>query len=144
MKYYIYVIELDKEVGKIVKFRKPNPKFLLGNRCFYVGQSAKKPEIRFKQHKEGYKSNTYARRFGIKLAPEFYEKYNPIPTRKDAEELEEYVALNLRKERFGVWFNLFKLLMILNCLVDFLNCFHTLPVFAFHWPPHHQVHDLQN
>ena len=70
-----------------------------------MGQSAKKPEIRFKQHKEGYKSNTYARRFGIKLAPEFYEKYNPIPTRKDAEELEEYVALKLRKERFGVWFN---------------------------------------
>ena len=105
LKYYIYVIELDKEVGKIVKFRKPNPKFLLGNRCFYVGQSAKKPEIRFEQHKEGYKSNTYARRFGAKLVPEFYEKYNPIPTRKDAEELEEYVALNLRKERFGVWFN---------------------------------------
>ena len=105
MKYYIYVIELDKSVGKIVKFRKPNPKFLLGNRCFYVGQSAKKPDIRFEQHKEGYKSNTYARRFGTKLAPEFYEKYNPIPTRKDAEELEEYVALNLRKERFGVWFN---------------------------------------
>ena len=105
MKYYIYVIELDKSVGKIVKFRKPNPKFLLGNRCFYVGQSAKKPDIRFEQHKEGYKSNTYARRFGTELVPEFYEKYNPIPTRKDAEELEEYVALNLRKERFGDWFN---------------------------------------
>ena len=70
-----------------------------------MGQSAKKPEIRFEQHKEGYKSNTYARRFGTKLVPEFYEKYNPIPTRKDAEELEEYVALKLRKERFGVWFN---------------------------------------
>ena len=34
-----------------------------------------------------------------------YEKYNPIPTRKDAEELEEYVANKLRKERYGVWFN---------------------------------------
>ena len=94
-------------MGKIVKFRKQSPHFLLGNRCFYVGQSAKKPEIeiRFEQHKEGYKSNSYARRFGTKLVPEFYEKYNPIPTRKDAEELEEYVALKLRKERFGVWFN---------------------------------------
>ena len=70
-----------------------------------MGQSAKKPEVRFKQHKDGYKSNNYAKKFGIKLTPEFYEKYNPIPTRKDAEELEEYVALNLRKERFGVWFN---------------------------------------
>ena len=105
MKYYLYVIELDKKVGKISKFRKQSPKFLLGNRCFYVGQSAKKPLIRFKQHKDGYKSNTYAKRFGMKLAPNFYEKYNPIPTRKDAEELEAYLAMKLRKERYGVWSN---------------------------------------
>lgn len=105
MKYYLYVIELDKKVGKISKFRKQSPKFLLGNRCFYVGQSAKKPLIRFKQHKDGYKSNTYAKRFGMKLAPNFYEKYNPIPTRKDAEELETYLAMKLRKERYGVWSN---------------------------------------
>ena len=105
MKYYLYVIELDKQVGKLVKFRKPNPKFLLGNRCFYVGQSAKKPPVRFRQHKEVYKSNTYAKRFGLRLVPEYYEKYNPIPSRNDAEELEEYVAIKLRKERYGVWFN---------------------------------------
>ena len=105
MKYYLYVIELDKQVGKLVKFRKENPQFLLGNRCFYVGQSAKKPLLRFRQHKQGYKSNSYARHFGMKLVPEFYEKYNPIPTRKDAQELEEYVAYKLRKERYGVWFN---------------------------------------
>jgi len=105
LKYYLYVIELDKQVGKLVKFRKENPKFLLGNRCFYVGQSAKIPPLRFRQHKQGYKSNSYARRFGMKLVPEFYEKYNPIPTRKDAEELEEYVAYKLQKERYGVWFN---------------------------------------
>ncbi len=92
-------------MGKLVKFRNPNPKFLLGNRCFYVGQSAKKPTERFRQHKEGYKSNTYARRFGLRLVPELYEKYNPIPTRKDAEELEEYVAMKLRKDRYGVWVN---------------------------------------
>ena len=42
----------NKKVGKLVKFRKQSPKFLLGNRCFYVGQSAKKPSIRFKQHKD--------------------------------------------------------------------------------------------
>ena len=51
------------------------------------------------------RENTFVRRFGIKLVPEFYDKYNPIPTRKDAEELEEYVAHKLRKERYGVWFN---------------------------------------
>ena len=105
MKYYLYVIELNKSVGKLIKFRKQSPKFLLGNSCFYVGQSAHKPSIRFRQHKEGYKSNTYAKRFGMRLVPEFYEKYNPIPTRKDAEELEEYLATKLRKERYGVWSN---------------------------------------
>ena len=105
MKYYIYVIELDKQVGKLVKFRKQSPKFLFGNRCFYVGQSAKKPTIRFRQHKDSYKSNTYVKQFGMRLVPEFYEKYNPIPTRKDAEEIEEYVAMKLRQERYGVWSN---------------------------------------
>ncbi len=105
MKYYLYVIELNKKVGKIIKFRKQSPKFLLGNRCFYVGQSAQKPLIRFKQHKEGYKSNTYAEKYGIRLVPTLYEKYNPIPTRNDAEELEEYLANKLRQERYGVWSN---------------------------------------
>ena len=105
MKYYLYVIELDKKVGKSVKFRKQSPNFIFGNRCFYVGQSAKKPSMRFRQHKDGYKSNTYAKRFGMRLVPKFYEKYNPIPTRKDAEELEEYVTMKLRKDRFGVWSN---------------------------------------
>ena len=105
MKYYLYVIELDKQVGKLVKFRKQSPKFLLGNHCFYVGQSAKKPSIRFRQHKDGYKYNTYVKQFGMRLVPNLYEKYNPIPTQKDAEELEEYVAIKLRQERYGVWFN---------------------------------------
>ena len=64
MAYYLYVIELDKEVSKSIKFRKQSPDYLYGNRCFYVGQSAKAPLLRFKQHKKGYKSNTFARRFG--------------------------------------------------------------------------------
>ena len=60
--------------------------------------------LRFKQHKEGYKSNSFARNFGIKLVPDFYEKYNHIPTRKDAEDLEQYIADTLRKKGYGVWF----------------------------------------
>ena len=105
MAYYLYVIELDKEVSKSIKFRKQSPDYLYGNRCFYVGQSAKAPLLRFKQHKKGYKSNTVARRFGLRLVPKFYEKYNPIPTRKDAEELEEYLSNKLRELRYGVWSN---------------------------------------
>ena len=105
MKYYIYAIELNRCVSKSVKFRKQSPNFILDNRCLYVGKSVKIPSLRFRQHKQGYKSNVFARRFGLKLFPEFYEKYNPIPTRKEAEELEEYVAHKLRKEGYGVWLN---------------------------------------
>ena len=68
-------------------------------------ESVKIPSLRFRQHKDGYKSNTSAKRFGMRLVPEFYEKYNPIPTRKDAEELEIYVTMKLRQERYGVWSN---------------------------------------
>ena len=31
MDYYLYVIELDKKVGKLVKYRKQNPKLIFGS-----------------------------------------------------------------------------------------------------------------
>ena len=103
--YYVYVIELDPVVADLQKFRAKNPKYIKGNGCVYVGQSSRKPEIRFEQHKEGYKSNKYAKRFGLKLRPDLFEKYNPIPTRKDAEAIEAMVGKNLRERGIGVWFN---------------------------------------
>tara|TARA_Y100000992_G_scaffold165135_1_gene110912 strand:+ start:840 stop:1160 length:321 start_codon:yes stop_codon:yes gene_type:complete len=104
-KYYVYVIELDEGVRAHKKFREKNPFYIKGNGCMYVGQSSKKPELRFDQHKEGYKSNKYAKVYGEKLRPDFYEKYNPIPTRKDAEEIEKMLGEYLRKKGLGVWFN---------------------------------------
>ena len=102
-KYFVYVIELDQSVAQLNRFRKKNPKYLKG--CVYVGQSSRKPDLRFEQHKEGYKSSSYAKIYGLKLRPDLYEKYNPIPTRKDAEKIEEMVGKDLRKKGYGVWFN---------------------------------------
>ena len=104
-KYYVYVIELDSQVANLRKFRQKNPAYIMGNGCVYVGQSSRKPALRFEQHKEGYKSNQDAREYGIRLRPELYEKYNPIPTRKDAEEIEVMLGKQLRKQGMGVWFN---------------------------------------
>ena len=59
-KYFVYVIELDPLVADLRKFRKKNPGYIKGNGCVYVGQSSRRPELRFEQHKEGYKSNNYA------------------------------------------------------------------------------------
>ena len=103
--FYVYVIELDRKVANFKKFRLKNPDYLINNNCYYVGQSTKKPEIRFEQHKEGYKSNRYAKIYGLFLRPDIYSKYNPIPTRKDALEIEQMIALDLRNNFFGVWYN---------------------------------------
>jgi len=103
-KYHVYVIELDNKVKTFRKIQKANPKSLPDMPCVYVGQSYYPPEIRFEQHKEGHKSNRYAKEFGLALKPELYEKYNPIPSRKDAEEIEEWLAKELRRLGYTVWF----------------------------------------
>lgn len=105
MYYYCYVIELDLSISKNKIFRFQNPNYINGNGCFYVGQSFRKPEIRFEQHKEGYKANKYAKKFGLNLRPDLYEHYNPIPTRKDALDIEKMLSLKLRASGIGVWFN---------------------------------------
>jgi|TARA_B110000914_G_scaffold85428_1_gene75260 hypothetical protein len=104
-RYYVYVIELDPSVANQKKFRAKNPKYISRKSCVYVGQSSRKPSLRFAQHKEGYKSNKYAKVYGLKLRPDLYEQYNPIPTRKDAEAIEEMLGMGLRNRGYGVWFN---------------------------------------
>ena len=106
MAFYVYVIELDPEVQKSGRFRKANPRMNRMLPCFYVGQTAKRPEARFRQHlKGGRLSNSFVRRYGRRLHPGLYRKYNPIPTRKDALDLEKYLAGKLRTGGHGVWTN---------------------------------------
>lgn len=105
MSYFVYVIKLDKEVIKSKKFMKNNPNIKPRKACFYVGQSAHEPDIRFKQHKDGYKSNIFVKKYGLSLKPRKYKKYNPIKTRKKAEIIEKKLTKKLRKKGHGVWSN---------------------------------------
>ena len=66
-KYYVYVIKLDEKVSNFKKFRSKNPLYLKSSGCVYIEQSIRNPSLRFEQHKEGYSSNTYARKYCIKL-----------------------------------------------------------------------------
>lgn len=111
MPYYVYVIEFDKEVLKSNKFKKQNSNIKPKKACFYVSQSVHKPEIRFEQHKRGYKSNGFVRRYGLWLRPSKYKKYNPIKTRKEAEIIEQKLTKKLRKKR--IW-SLIKLIKSKN------------------------------
>lgn len=101
--YYVYVIALDKTVIKSKKFLKQNPCMNPKKTCYYVGQSYHPPHIRFQQHKNGYKSNSFVKKYGIKLCKRKYQKYNPIQTRNQAVIIEQQLTDLLRRKGHGVW-----------------------------------------
>jgi predicted GIY-YIG superfamily endonuclease len=103
MPYFVYVIELDKTVANIQRFIDENPEYVYGMSCFYVGQTSTSPQERFDQHLSGYKANRYAKKFGLKLRPGLFRKYNPIGTRENAEYIEQELATSLRSKGYGVW-----------------------------------------
>ena len=57
----------------------------------YVGQTSRDPDLRFDQHKAGYKASGAARRFGVRLLPDLVGHLNPM-RRWEALDLEEALA----------------------------------------------------
>jgi len=98
----VYVIELDKAVLKEAKFRRANPDYDLSKPCVYVGMTGLTVQQRFANHRKGIKSNRFAHRYGIRLLPELYECFNPMPY-EGAREMEVELAVGLREEGYGVW-----------------------------------------
>lgn len=100
--YHVYVIELSKEVLYEGRFKKSNPGYIAGKPCVYVGMTGLDPDIRFDKHKAGIQSNRYVMKFGLRLLPELYEIYNPMPY-EAACDLEVELAIDLRESGYGVW-----------------------------------------
>ena len=98
----VYVIELDPKVLKDRKFRAANPQHDPKKPCLYVGATGLSPYERFLNHKDGYKSNRYAKKYGLHLRPDLFAMYNPMPY-KAAVELEVELANGLREEGYAVW-----------------------------------------
>jgi hypothetical protein len=69
----------------------------------YVGQTAHTPEQRFAKHKSGSKHSRVVRDFGIELCPSLYERFNPIPSRTEAERVEAKLGKALRRLGFTVY-----------------------------------------
>lgn len=44
----------------------------------YVGQTSRDPDLRFDQHKAGYKASGAVKRHGVRLMPELVEHLNPM------------------------------------------------------------------
>lgn len=100
----VYVIELDPKVLRDKKFLAANPDYNPEMACLYVGATGMSPEMRFINHKRGYKANRYAKRYGVKLRPDLFAMYNPMPY-EAATELEQELARGLREDGYAVWQN---------------------------------------
>jgi hypothetical protein len=61
----------------------------------YVGQTSRDPDLRFDQHKTGYKASRYVNRFGVRLLPGVVDHLNPM-RRWEAVEIEAALADALR------------------------------------------------
>ena len=110
--YRVYVVELSKRVyTENAKFREANPQFNGVLQCLYVGMTSKSPKERFEQHKTGYRnkkghklSSNIVQKYGMSLRPSLYNHIE-VMTKTDALKMEERLALELRRQKYAVWFN---------------------------------------
>ena len=100
--YHVYVIELSKGVLYERRFQKANANYRPGMPCVYVGMTGLDPDVRFDKHKAGLKSNRYVKKYGLRLMPELYECYNPMPY-EAALDMEIELGIFLRAKGYGVW-----------------------------------------
>jgi hypothetical protein len=98
----VYVVLLSSDVRYEPKFKRCNPDYDASKPCVYVGMTGLTPDERFDKHKAGIRSNRFVRRYGLRLMPELYECYNPMPY-EAAKEMEVELAIALREKGYGVW-----------------------------------------
>ena len=73
-----------------------------GKAGYYVGMTGLDPEVRFENHKRGYKAASVVKKFGERLVPKLYAHLNPMPYAK-AVEMEVILAESLRKRGYLVF-----------------------------------------
>ena len=99
----LYVITLDPAVLWEKEFRQENPGYIEGMPCLYVGMTIHDPGDRYEQHRVGYRSSKYPRRYGVELALELMEGFD----REGLSDEEQEAALAdwLRDQGCAVWQN---------------------------------------
>lgn len=101
-KHSVYVVELASSVMFEAAFAKANPDYIPGMPCVYVGMTGLSPDVRFDKHKAGIQANRFVTVYGLRLVPQLYEVYNPMPY-DGAREMEVELAIALREKGYGVW-----------------------------------------
>ena len=98
----VYVVLLSKDVLYEPRFKRSNPNYKPPQPCVYVGMTGLSPDVRFDKHKAGIQANRFVKLYGLRLMPELYERYNPMPY-DAALEMEVELGLALRAKGYGVW-----------------------------------------
>ena len=101
-RHHVYVVALDDRVWNEPSFRKANPGYCHAKPLVYVGMTGLDPDLRFDRHKAGIQANRFVLAYGLRLMPELYEVYNPMPY-EAAREMEVELAIGLREAGYGVW-----------------------------------------
>jgi len=99
--HHVYVVLLDPKAGREREARTLNPHRDPSKPCVYVGMTGLLPEERFQNHKAGIKAAKVVQRYGIRLLPELYECFNPMPF-EAAAQMEQDLADDLRRQGFTV------------------------------------------
>ncbi len=97
----LYVITLDPVVLERREFRAANPGYIEGMPCVYVGITIHAPGDRFEQHRAGYRSSKYPRRYGVELALDLIDGFDTSGLAED--DWEPALADWLRKQGCAVW-----------------------------------------
>ncbi|MGC3988678.1 MAG: hypothetical protein QM796_03120 [Chthoniobacteraceae bacterium] len=97
----VYVILLKPAVAKHPSILRLNPKRDPAKPCVYVGMTGLPVEHRFENHKNGYKSSWVVEKYWVRLMPELYEHFNPMPF-DAAVQMEMDLAEDLRAEGYTV------------------------------------------
>ena len=100
--YNVYVVELSDRVWNVARFRAANPGYQLGKPFVYVGMTGLDPDLRFDRHRAGVQANRFVREFGLRLLPQLYAVYNPMPY-EGARDMEVELGIGLREAGYGVW-----------------------------------------
>lgn len=95
------MVLLDPAVGKIRKVQGLNPNRNPAKPCVYVGMTGLPVEKRLENHKEGIKSSSLVRQYGLRLLPELYEHLNPMPY-EAALHMERDLTEDLRRTGYTV------------------------------------------
>lgn len=97
----VYVILLDDAVLRHPSVTRLNRGRDPAKPCVYVGMTGLPVEHRFENHKHGYKSAWVVEKYGVRLLPELFAHFNPMPF-EAAVVMEQELAADLRAEGYAV------------------------------------------